>query len=160
MKLKFNRNFLDFKKDKSYDVNPEGTAKYLVRMRIAKEVVGKDGKPGLIGPNGNIGDSGNPGVPEDGVISDPNLVDTNEEISGTDGLMGINGISDANLAEAKEAEDKIKSIAVEKAKEENPQARETEAAAKIPAAKKEVKATAKKKIVPGIDEDDILGFDL
>lgn len=42
MKLKFNRNYLDFEKGKTYDVKPPAS-KYIIAMRIAKEVVKKDG---------------------------------------------------------------------------------------------------------------------
>lgn len=42
MLLKFNRDYLDFKKDKQYDV-VDTTAKYILAMSIAKEVVDKGG---------------------------------------------------------------------------------------------------------------------
>lgn len=45
MKLKIIRDYLDFKKGKEYDVEPDSTAKYMIAMSIAKEVVAKDGSP-------------------------------------------------------------------------------------------------------------------
>jgi|GEM_PF-4081001 len=45
MKLKFKRNYLDFKEGKEYNVEPLSTAKYIISMSIAKEVVEKDGTP-------------------------------------------------------------------------------------------------------------------
>ena len=44
MKIRFNKNHLDYKEGKEYEVL-DPTAVYLVRLNVAKEVVGKDGNP-------------------------------------------------------------------------------------------------------------------
>lgn len=43
MKIRFNKDHLDFKEGKEYDVL-EPTAIYLVGLKVAKEVTAKDGK--------------------------------------------------------------------------------------------------------------------
>lgn len=44
MKIRFNKNHLDYKEGVEYEVLYP-TAVYLVRLKVAKEVVGKDGNP-------------------------------------------------------------------------------------------------------------------
>jgi len=44
MKIRFNKNHIDFVEGKEYDVN-DGTATYLVRLGVAKEVVTKAKEP-------------------------------------------------------------------------------------------------------------------
>jgi hypothetical protein len=43
MKIRFNKNHLDYKEGGEYEVL-DPTAVYLVRLQVAKEVVAKDGK--------------------------------------------------------------------------------------------------------------------
>ncbi|MBO9671963.1 MAG: hypothetical protein J7577_00855 [Sphingobacteriaceae bacterium] len=45
MIIRFDKDHLDFKKDGEYDVTPDSVAIYLVRLKVAKEVTGLDGKP-------------------------------------------------------------------------------------------------------------------
>lgn len=47
MLLRFERDYLDFKKDQEYIVEPLNTAKYIIAMGIAKEVVSKNGKKAI-----------------------------------------------------------------------------------------------------------------
>lgn len=44
MKIRFNKDYLDFKEGKEYDNILEPTAVHLVRLGVAKEVVDKAGK--------------------------------------------------------------------------------------------------------------------
>lgn len=45
MKIRYIKNFLDFKAGETYDVTPESIAEYHVRVGIAKKVTSKDGTP-------------------------------------------------------------------------------------------------------------------
>ncbi|MNI22839.1 hypothetical protein D3C87_850880 [compost metagenome] len=45
MIIRFDKDHLDFKEGKEYDVTPDSVAVYLVRLKVAKEVTGLDGKP-------------------------------------------------------------------------------------------------------------------
>jgi len=45
MKVKILRPYLDYEQGKEYEVKSLANAKYMIAMSIAKEVVGKDGKP-------------------------------------------------------------------------------------------------------------------
>lgn len=148
MKLKIKRDYLDFQAGKTYDNVEEAAGRYMIAMSIAKEVIAKDGR-------------------SDAEIAAEAKKKADDEQAEKDAFAKL---EEQNLQSAqddfaaqKEAEDRIKSEAVELAKAENPAAQEGEAAAKIQEAikieKAKVTTTKKHKIVPGVDIDDLLGFD-
>lgn len=145
MKLKFNRDYLDFKTGKTYDVNPDSTAKYIVSMSIAKEVVTKDGQPV-------------PTAAELKAIADKEVADRlKAEQDEADRLKAEQDEAALKLKEVNEANiDNSPEVAAEKAKTEPAKKGNTKAESKAkaePKAKEEIKSITNEN-----DPDDLLGL--
>lgn len=83
MKLRFLRNYLDFHKGKNYDVLPESTAKYLISMNAAKEVVKKDGSKDVEDSTGKTTETVETNVDKDSTEKTAETVETNIEEDST-----------------------------------------------------------------------------